>query len=484
MIGSILNRLKANKLRTVNSPSARPRLRLESLEGREVPAANYWLGGDGDFTKASNWSNGLPAASNDLYFDGSVSGMNAGFYVGPKQYPPGSNPSYYVFPSSYAGVHIVNGYSGTLQFQSNMTFGTYEQRSGTTSNGSTQGLTTTVTTSLSWTGGTINSGQLGYFNLASGATGTVDPDSQGVSTGSTITLLGNAATMAGSAVEFLAGTVNWLGGSGLVVNEYATAEIEPQLTAAVTFVKSATNSSGKVTINENGKVLIHLDPDTPRPSGNTDTVQFDGQNMSIDNNGGTLKVYDRVDAKLTGDGALNFYSVAQTAGTTQLEAGSGFTVTHGMRYSGGKFEVKNLPGVTIQPTANINGSLYLRDTAVLNMPDNVYGTLSISSLLDWAGGEIRMAIGKKNGNPIGDQIVVGGNVVITNTPKLTIRWTSDVPGMPKNTSWDLIRTTGANSTITGIISLQFQDPLGSLTFDWSISGNQKSLFVRKTSDPS
>ena len=89
---------------------------------------------------------------------------------------------------------------------------------------------------------------------------------------------------------------------------------------------------------------------------------------------------------------------------------------------------------------------------VLVVTSTLYEKLSNSGDFNWTGGEVQLAIGKPSETIElkSDQIEVTGNVTITNTPNLQIRWDAAVPDLHDNPSWDLIT---ANGTVTGTVNL-------------------------------
>lgn len=498
-----------DRIRTLFAAPTKPhaqstRLSLQTLESREVPANLYWLGYSSDFTDPANWGGAIPSSADHLYFTGPTSPPPSppppGMPPPPPVPPSGSNtsttfvkgpinpPIPYAptsLPDNYAGVHILNNYSGTLTIPFNISFGAYEQTSGNTY---TPGTDVTVTSTFSWTGGNVNtSSTAGEYRIQGVPLGTVNPNGGTVSSGSTMRIEPNPTSLIGSVVTFLAGTIDWLGGEGIIVDRFSIADIKPAPGAVVTF--DAKTSGKEIQILENGTATIHA---LDRPSGNTQLAQFDGVNYSVENTGGTFKVHDRTNAKLTGGvaylgvgGQPAFVAVKQTSGLTQLEAASKITTNadSGVLFEGGTFEVLNIDNVNlVQPEAVIDGAVLFGGTATLTMSGTKYGVLSISKYMKWSGGEIKMAIGKKpDGSVVSDLIAVVGKVTISSNPKLTVRWTNEVPGMAKNVSWDLI--TSADE-ITGNFVAQFPGAALPLEFDSGITVDKKKLFVRKTSDPS
>jgi hypothetical protein len=141
-----------------------------ALESREVPANVTWTNasGDRDFNNPANWispgtpvQHAVPTQFDTVRFDGNPGpGINAAnANVGPT-FPNTNGQADKVYEE---GIEIVNGFTGTVVFPSNVTFGSYTQTSGDTEHeGSNR--TITITSQFNWTGGRIdyNSGFATY----------------------------------------------------------------------------------------------------------------------------------------------------------------------------------------------------------------------------------------------------------------------------------------------------------------------------------
>ncbi|MEO2088947.1 MAG: hypothetical protein ABGY75_05545, partial [Gemmataceae bacterium] len=415
-----------------------------------MPAINNWLGYTSSFTTASNWSDGVPTSDDILVFRGPTSPPPSPPGMPPLP-PTGSNtstsfaqlpPTIPYAADTYEGIRILDDYAGTLTIPFDIGFGEYTQSSGNTY---TPGTDVTVTSTFSWTGGNLNtSSTAGEYRIQGVPLGTVNPNGGTVSSGSTMRIEPNPTSLIGSVVTFLAGTIDWLGGEGIIVDSNSIADIKPALPGAITF--DANSAGKKIQLLEGGTATIHA---KDRPTGNTDTAFFNGLNYSVENLGGTFKVHDRTNAKLTGTttytaagGVTGYAAVVQTAGLTQLEAASQITTYSDSRvvFAGGTFEVLNVNDVDlVQPEAVIDGDLLIGGTATLKMKGPKYGVLGVKERMYWSGGEIHMYIGKnEDGGVVSDLISVVGKVAISNNPKLKVGWSSLVPGMAKNVSWNLI----------------------------------------------
>jgi len=231
------------------------------LDARDVPAALYWnpLGGsDLLASTANNWVDGVgvrataaPGAVDDLYFNGiaitpepTPTTSNAvvdanGNPVSPPP-PPTSPPSPPVFAQAdcyvtssdpnqsvvrtYNGVHVLAGYTGTVDFKVSTFVGHLELRGGNIAQNDAFYATAggghlAVTVHLDWTGGTLNSGPTaGWVHLV-GATGMIDPGVTGTLKLGSTTSLQTSDTDGAAALTIESGTINQGGGWGVIVGE-------------------------------------------------------------------------------------------------------------------------------------------------------------------------------------------------------------------------------------------------------------------------
>lgn len=479
--------------------STRPKLRLEALEAREVPTVNFWLNVNSTYGNSANWLGGVPTWSDVLVFPPYFPAPpTLGEEGQPSPPPPPPVSVGTTFPTTgatnFAGIRFEWGYSGTVTFPASITFGGYYQDCGTTVQGSA--TTTTVTSGFTWTGGSINaSGVAGDFQLGPAAVGVIDPgDGNTVTLGDTLTLLGDATNPAGATLTHESGTWHLSQGSGIVVEAWSSLNLisgevsdptsppppaPPDPLPAGQRRMSVTTSQQTVLIKKDGYLKYY--PDNYDVS---KQYRYE-EEASISNQGGLIKVYQKTDVKFT---VNSIPYVNQSSGTTQLEAGSSFTGSSNdsfgaFSYSGGRFEVMSLPNVAQndQPPVVINGSFRLNTNAVLVMPDTtIYSSLQINGDFWWRGGEVRLAIGKPGGVLKSDQINVTGKVHILYGPKLQIRWSTEVPPLTDNPSWDLITSTSPIENVTNVTLTTDvpNDPLSS-KFELALTQNQKKLFVRK-----
>lgn len=150
-----------------------------------------WLGATDNFANAAYWSDGIPTADDVLLFSPSamqvdrwttVTGTNTNC-----TFPQVGDANYL---SSYAGIHVINGYSGTITFPANVSFGDYFQTCGATAQ--TAGKTLTVTSQLFWTGGAVNNtSNLATYTLDGVVSGQIGTDDTTLSSGSEFVLDGS-----------------------------------------------------------------------------------------------------------------------------------------------------------------------------------------------------------------------------------------------------------------------------------------------------
>jgi hypothetical protein len=256
------------------------RLRVEALEPREVPAHLVWTNaiGDGFFGTAANWFNldtntpatWNPVAGDDLYFDGGVSSANCNNLFSAMVMPtkilsgsiiPMPSPS-----AEYHSVNLIDGYAGTVSTWSGFHTGSLVMESGALSQ-----MTFTadlwVSQTFDWTGGTLggtyqNTATPGFMasnstlHLLAGSTATINPG-QGntIATGDTLSF--ETAGGVGSTGTFLTGTVSFVGGMGLTIDNLCTvnAQVTP---AAATFVDTPQpgSMSKLIRVKSGGKMFV------------------------------------------------------------------------------------------------------------------------------------------------------------------------------------------------------------------------------------
>ena len=153
-----------------------------------MPAVNVWIGASDSFNTAANWTDGVPTADDTLVFTGPTS---------PPPGPPGPPlPPQYSnhnvnFPTtsnlSFSAIEIKDGYSGSIYFPANISFGGYTQTTGATEQNFD--TTLTVTSTFNWTGGVVNnSSNTATYKLAGVPLGEIGTDDTTLSSGSKIVL--------------------------------------------------------------------------------------------------------------------------------------------------------------------------------------------------------------------------------------------------------------------------------------------------------
>ena len=230
----MLSRLFGRKDATTGRTTQRRvvRLRMESLEAREVPAVYFWnpeiqsipdpLPGEDEevlnpFARvAYNWVNDAgerydepPGTDDDLVF------TNLPYNDSHPNFPTSTCRITSASPSSFQSITILAGYGGPVSIERVLTVGTFVQRGGYVAQVG-GGLDFYVTNAFTFTGGTLNStSTLGTVHLQ-GATGTINLNGSAVELGSTLNV--EARNGIGSYVELEPGTLSLANAAWIVVN--------------------------------------------------------------------------------------------------------------------------------------------------------------------------------------------------------------------------------------------------------------------------
>ncbi|MCU0703885.1 MAG: hypothetical protein MUF18_07890 [Fimbriiglobus sp.] len=446
-----------------------------------MPATWQWIGGNGVFTNSQNWlpltggggaPGGGPAASDTLVFAGTAPGS-----YGP---PPNPNADC-LFPAVpdrfFARIEIRDGYSGTVRFPANVSFGTYLQSAGSTWQAT--GTAVTVTTGFDWTRGTINTNTgtpAATFNLAAGATGSASPAftapfvSGTVSLGSTMVVKGEPALDGNGnptgyrtgTLTVLSGTFRVVNGDGFVAEEYSKINLQAK-----------TGPGGEVRINgekEDGGVdgLVTVKPKafaevkTTGRTGDTDTAVVD---VIIENkvrrsaqfkNLGKTWIHGYTNLKIQGDTLAAIpdgtYYQDHADAMTILVAGSSITTTGKglVLIDQGKLNIHSVRNADnsvpfTQPVAKIiaedaKKGLSMAQGTILTMSDVRYNTLDITGQF-YTEGEVRLAISRTSTSS--DQITATKEVTMdSQRSKLSVRWGDAAAGPPRDigAKWDLIKS--------------------------------------------
>jgi hypothetical protein len=181
-----------------------PRLRLDRLEDREVPATwNPGPGSDYLATTAANW---------DFGYGESIS------YFRTATFNSANTAPCLDFSGDFDAVNVNPGYTGDIILNGDLTVAMFYQGDGTIDQPLGSGSEITITQWWGWEGGTLNSTQTASTVTFDGslypgmAMANIAPAGYGtVTTGSTLNLI-NGAT-----VTFYPGTIDFVGGDGMNV---------------------------------------------------------------------------------------------------------------------------------------------------------------------------------------------------------------------------------------------------------------------------
>jgi hypothetical protein len=462
-----------------------------------------------------------------------------------------------VAPAAAPGPGLVlepRAYSGTVTLAGNFSVGTLVVDCGAIKQADPVGLnppvpyalnagTLTVTSSLSWTGGTLNSNDVhGQIHLAPGASGIAEPSytnpgiNQTVGLGSTITLQGNPTTnpdepdiAPGSTLDVLSGQYDISNNAGFVVGSQCSLRMmpdpqdaprggggggQPQYKASVDFLNGGTlNEAGSVTAKEGSTVTF--EPKL-RPADSTDLAVYDAPKGTLKNEGGKVVIANRVQAKFGGDTPTAFTtgnpnpvavnaSVYRTVGTSKpektilsLQAGSQLITSKGVAVVGGSIvspalnpdgtQTQFQPDAYIKATTANSYALLLGSQASVDLPGNPYRTLRLHGSFLWRG-TVTLAINPADETKH-DSIEVDGYVRIDDTtPKLKLTWaeTADgtMAGRTRGTQWSVVTSTKATDGITGDAKVNppVLPTFTQVTMETQADPDKRELKVRKTSNP-
>lgn len=354
-------------------PRFRPR--LEGFEDRAVPAVLTWVG-SGLASSAANWSPAqLPAYGDELIYDGGYSNAN-------------STSLYSMGP--YAAIRLRNGYSGTVALGTTVSTGILELRSGSIDQVSAE-RELYVTSSLTWTGGTLNSGSTANVVHVTGGTATIAPT--------------NAGTVySGSQLSFENGAVGTFTGGTVSFTNIGTVEVIGASTANLTDVTFDTTANA---------LPIKLTPGvggvgTPTVYAKNTTAHaiesYDGQVFV--KGGGTVKLTKTIPNSLSIGVAIYGGLLAVENGTT-LDVGANSILVKDTTV-GGVLHPVRLATVAVgavgtpnqaEPVAKIKaGELKISGQASITISDNAYrldllaandhrfGELEVTGTILWEGG--------------------------------------------------------------------------------------------------
>jgi hypothetical protein len=398
------------------------------------------------------WSLGrAPSYGDDVYFDGNYSSDSVTVgVIGP-----------------WSSIHLVNGYAGTVTFNSTLLVGTFEQTSGALT-WMLSGEDLNVSTSFTWTGGILNASTNANTVHLTGATALIAPAGGGtVTTGNTLSFE-NGATG-----TFNPGTVNFTNAGA--VNIDATSEVDAKPTTITSTVKYVGVS--QINLAAGGKFFV----------GGPGT--FDGTGVPFYNNGGYVWLYDSVTVKLGGSvkvGASTYPSSYYQDGSgalTDIQSGSVLNVAKDVFLTDGLFKTSwnpNLADNVTAQTGTVTGDFSMTGGVVAVCAGGTsahYGTFYVSGAVLMNGGTYKPAIdGTTSGK--NDHWESGGNFLIDQIPgtggtaTLTPINTAGA-GTVASGVWKIIKATGAGSTLTGTFAttnLQYFAGPPAKSFTWATFG--------------
>ncbi len=493
-------------------------LSLERLEARDVPAAYYWappLGSDLSAATASNWRIGSgpsllasqpPDADDHLYFVGGLGQMDC---LIPATLTASSG-------NAFAGIHLLFGpgpttatgdgesggglpglvgYWNTVTLADSFSVGALTVECGYISQGSSSvpsgnGSTLTVTSSLNWTGGTLNSNSVaGFINLAPGATGVAEPSFTNPGINGTVYLGSVLTTQASSTLTVKAGTYNMTVSCGFNVLASSLLNLapgapvpkrpeEPPPLDGEFSIKFDNGQAATYATTQSTTIKVFSDATmTIQPAlggkGVYSQVEFTGQDCGIENRG-TVVIRDKTQVKFNQDaGGTGAYQQVDESALTRVEAGCGFIgkdeQDSKVLIEKGVFEMTELSGGNGQPLATqpnvfigraINGTaypsgFYLGPFALLRHADaTVPMILDVRGTFKFRGTVELFADTTANKN---DQIIVSGQVKVVGGT-VAMRWFNP-NSSPLGQEWNLITsdyTGGAGDPITA--EPEFSDP--------------------------
>lgn len=348
-------------------------------------------------------------------------------------------------PNTYAGIHLIDSYVGTVELEKSVAIGAIEMKSPGSiwQHDTTSPLyagTLWVTSSLDWTAGTLNSGTVGgTVALAATAVGTAEPSAAAnytVTLGSTLRLLGTSEGV-GSTLNMLGGTFNVVRGS-IIAGAFSTLFLIAQKQQA-----SDPKATLKIDGVNNNKAEVIVDPKseavatTTRQPGEVETlsdIKVTGNKGGKFTNHGTTKINNLTELIIqssqqdeNGSFTQDKKAATDPDPVTRLEAGS--QITCGAPDVGlcnvqaGKLEVVNrvVGYSTTHVQAEITAKwLAIEDGATLLMPGTIFTILKVNGKFLYAG-VVQLSIGSTVDQS--DKIVVTKDIEITKTTaKLLLPW--------------------------------------------------------------
>lgn len=329
-------------------------------------------------TDRLNWSpNGLPGASDDVVFDGTVANNTC--------------PLNYGTPSStFNSFNLVNGYSGVVTVNTGLMLHNFQMTSGTLNPAGIGSGSFGVDTSFIWTGGVLNS--TSFTNVSANVRGsaTVTPGTAGLTTGYTLAFQGGSATVND-------GKITFTDGAGVTVDGGANVQLVPA-TQDLLFVNAdpATPEVNKVI---NGMLTVVGPHD------------WSSQGMGINITGGTFRIDDPCTATVTGHvGSPTGPSVLMSSGSLAIYQRATLAAPNGVNATGGRISTLksgNYPSASIEGDLTNSGADVIILDGVTQRPLNVnsaqalFGKLIVEGNVNWTGGTYRPGIWSAAGSDTG-----------------------------------------------------------------------------------
>lgn len=422
---------------------SRPKLGCEMLEARDVPAVYYWdpvldqNGGeeqiDPRVSVGSNWTDQYGTR----YSDSSPPGANDDlYYIGTSLEPSNGAPQFpwsesYIDSSSggtFKSIHLLAGYTGTVHLQVATTVGTFEQQDGAIAQES-GGLDFYVTSSFTFTGGTLNNtSSLGTVHLQ-GATGTIQPATNGsVERGSTLSLESRSGV--GSTLTQLPGTEWTTNGAGMDVFANCSYELPEQPGAGPVKVLK---KQGRV--EKDGVINLYID-------GTENVNQVYETDAGIWVQGGILTITH--DAKVTGTVAPgNTTNVGLTLGAVYLKNGTTLT-TPIFAMNGGVFYTTPA-AAGVPQVATIDGTIAVTNGSIIlgqvNGQPHTWSELKATQQFNMSGGLFAASVDGTNGSASCDKITALKTMRFFGTAKVAASVVNPPQGGVSTRSWIVFEAT-------------------------------------------
>jgi hypothetical protein len=411
----------------------------------------YWVSTSStSWSVSSNWSTGsVPTSGQDVYFNGSnyANCTNAGTGL-----------------STLAGLHLVNGYNGTVTLANALSVGTYEQTSGTLNQPSARDLT--VTDAMLWSGGTLDTTDSGADVIvdgagtgeAAGAWGRINPpDTGSMSTASTLKVVNDAN------VTILSGALEFTGGTGL----YIAADVKGLVETPNSFElrRNVAQTDIQITITEVGGYRL-VKRHENEPSSATSQLPI--------LNEGVLRLDPGIQFTVEGRFGTDGVSISQTSGATSLATGSPLVGKFGVEVTGGNVNILAVNKIAAVIKVAV-GKFEFAGNA-LQFLDEFATTaqLRVEGEMEWTSGLYKPAVDKSDPTKASLWYSIGTFTVGTNA---TINPTFFGGQPQQNWVWRILE---GRKGING--SADARLPVG-LQNDWAVleevDGPKETWFLRK-----